>query len=98
MTNSFALAELVEMGMDVVRRDSEVLMEKADKVGFALALDGLGIVLKREELDAVAGGEDEALADAGLVNEGASGIGKTSDGDGEPFANLDRRGVVVDAK
>jgi hypothetical protein len=30
-----------------------------------------GVVLDGEELDAVAGGEDECFADAGLVGEGA---------------------------
>jgi len=54
--------------------------------------------LYRDQLDAVAGGEDDAFADAGLVQQRAGGVGETSGGDGEALANLDGRGVVIDAE
>ena len=53
-------------------------------------------VLESNELDAVAGGEDESLANAGLMGERADCIGKTSRGDRETLADFDGRGGVVD--
>ena len=67
-------------------------MEEAGEVG------GGGLFLEGEELYAVAGGEDEAFADAGLVEEAARGVGEARGGDGEALADLDGRGVVVDAE
>ncbi len=58
----------------------------------------LGFVLEREELDAVAGGEDEGLADAVDLGEGAGGVGEARGGDGEALAQLERGGGVVDAE
>jgi len=99
MADGFALAELVEVRLDVLGGDGEVLVEKAEEVGFALRVAGFaGVVLEGDELDAVAGGEDEAFADAGLVDEGAGGVGEALGGDGEALADLDGRGVVVDAE
>ena len=98
MADGFAIAVLVEVGLDVVGRNGEVLVEEAEEIGFGLRLLGLCVVLECEELDAVAGGEDEALADAGLVEEGAGGVGEAGGGDGEALANLDGRGVVIDAE
>ncbi len=57
-----------------------------------------GRFLDGEELDAVAGGEDEGFANAGLVGEGAGGIGEAGGGDGEALAHVEGRGVVVDAE
>jgi hypothetical protein len=76
-------------------------VEEAEEIGFGLGLDVCGfagVVLQGEELDSIAGGEDEAFADAGLVEEGAGGVGEAGGGDGEALADLDRRGVVVDAE
>jgi hypothetical protein len=84
--------------LDVVRGDGEVLVEEAKEVGFGLGLGGLVVVLQGEEFDAVAGGEDEALADARLMEEGAGGVGQACRGDGEALADLDGRGDVVDAE
>ena len=98
VADGFALAEFVEVGLDVVWRDGEVFVKEAEEVGFGLGLRGFSVVLQGEEFDAVAGGEDEAFADAGLVEEGAGGVGEAAGGDGEALANLDGRGVVVDAE
>ena len=97
MADGFALAELVEMGLDVVGRDGEVLVQEAEEVG---RLSGwrLRVVLQGEELDAVAGGEDEAFADAGLVERACGWRRRGGGGDGEALADLDGRGVVVDAE
>ncbi len=56
------------------------------------------VFLEGEEFYAVAGGEDEAFTDAGLVEEGAGGVGEAFRGYGEALADLDGRGVVVDAE
>jgi hypothetical protein len=97
----FALAELVQVGLDVAGWDGKVFVEEAEEVGFGLRLRSCGfagVVLQGEKFDPVAGGEDEAFADAGLVEEGAGGIGESRGGDREALAYLDGRGVVVDAE
>jgi hypothetical protein len=98
MADGFALLEFVEMRLDIVSGNGEVLMEEAKEIGFGLGLGGFVVVLQGEEFDAVAGGEDEALADAGLMEEGAGGVGQACGGDGEALAYLNGRGVVVDTE
>ena len=96
---AFAVAVLVKMGLDVIGWDGEVFVEEAEEVGFSLRVWRFaGVVLEGEEFDTIAGGEDEAFANAGLVEEGAGGVGEPGRGDGEPLANLDGRGVVIDAE
>jgi hypothetical protein len=69
-------------------------MQEAQEIG----VGGLvGFVLPGDKLDAIAGGEDEGFADAGLMGEGADGVGKAGGGNGETLADLDRRGGMVDA-
>ena len=97
MTNGFSLAELVEVRLDGVGRDGEILVEEAEEIGFV----GFGVecvVLKGDDFDSIAGGEDEAFADAGLMKQGARGVGETACRNGEALADLDGSGVVVDAK
>ena len=100
MADGFALAEFVEVGLDVVQggRRSTRGGSGGDRLGWLGVCGVVGVVLQGEEFDAVAGGEDEAFADAGLVEEGAGGVGETGGGDGEALADLDGRGVVVDAE
>ncbi len=50
-----------------------------------------------ENLDAVTGGDNHALGDAGSGGEGAGGLGQVIAGDGDAFAELNGRGLVVDA-
>ena len=50
-----------------------------------------------QHLHAVAGGDDHALANAGLRGQGAGGVGQIVARDGDAFAQLDGRGLVVDA-
>jgi hypothetical protein len=83
MADGFALAELVEVRLDGVGGDGEVLVEEVQEAG----VGGVGgLVLPGNELDAVAGGEDEGFADAGLMGEGADGVGQARGGDGEALA------------
>jgi hypothetical protein len=98
VADGFALAELVEVGLDVVRGNGEVFVEEAEEIGRCLRLRGFSIVLQGEEFDAVAGGEDEAFANAGLVKEGAGGVGEAGGRDGKALSNLDGRSVVVNAE
>jgi hypothetical protein len=101
VADGFAVMVLVEMGLNVAGGDGEVFVEEAEEIGFGLRLrvrGFAGVVLQCKELDAVAGGEDEAFADARLVEECASGVGEARGGDGEALANLDGCGVVVDAE
>ena len=99
VADGFAVAVLVKMGLDVIGWDGEVFVEEAEEVGFSLRVWRFaGVVLEGEEFDTIAGGEDEAFADTGLMEEGAGGVGEPGGGDGEALANLDGRGVVVDAE
>ena len=88
MADSLALAELVEVGADGGGGDGEVLMQEAEEVG--------AFFLDREDFDPVAGGEDEAFANAGYGGEGEGGVGKAASGDGEALAHVEGRGGVVD--
>jgi hypothetical protein len=97
MADGFALTELVEVGLESVRRDCEVLVEEAEQVGF-IVFGGRRFILKGDDFYAVAGGEDKSFADAGLVEEGTRRVGKTSGRNGETLAHFDWRGVVVDAE
>ena len=94
MADGLALAELVEVRLEGGGGDGEVLVQEAQEV-WRIAV--AGVVLDGEELDAVAGGEDEGFSDAGLMGEGACGVGEAGGGDGETLADFDRRGGVVDA-
>jgi hypothetical protein len=100
MTDGLALTELVEVRLDVAGWNGEVLVEEAEEIGFNSGLSHRfrGLVLEGEEFDAVAGGKDETFSYSGLMDEGAGGIGETARGYGEAFADLDGRGVVIDAE
>ena len=73
MADGFALAEFIEVRLNERWGDGEVLVEKAEEFGAAgeLLFAGGDRVLGGEEFDAVAGGEDEGLVDAGQVGQGA---------------------------
>lgn len=45
MADGFAVAMLIEVGLDVVRRDTEVFVEEAEEIGFCLGLCWFGVVL-----------------------------------------------------
>lgn len=92
VADGFALAVFVEVGLEGGGGHGEVLVEEAWEVGRG------GVLLEGEKLDAVAGGEDEAFGDAGLVKQSASGVGEAAGGYGEALAHVDGRGVVVDAE
>ena len=58
---------------------------------------GVGRFDRGQHLNTVAGGDDHALADAGLGGEGASGVRQIVARDGDALAQLDGRGLMVDA-
>jgi len=97
MADGFLLAELVDMGADFRGGEAEVVVEEVEQ---AERCDGSGLefVLHGEELDAVAGGEDHGFADAGLVREGARGVGEAGDGNGETLTHVNGSGGVVDTE
>ena len=88
MTDGLLIAMLVEMWCEKSLVEAEMLVQKLGEVGFG-RLDG------GEHLHAVAGGDDHAFADAGLSSQGAGGIRQLIAGDGDAFAQLDGRGLVV---
>src|SRR6185437_12983294 len=60
-------------------------------------LGAVGAFDHREQLDTIACGEDEGLADAGLVREGARSVGKPCDGYGEALAHVEWSCRVIHA-
>ena len=75
MADGFALAELVEVRLDVSAGMAKYSCRKRRRpVGRRLG--AAARVLAGDELDAVAGGEDQAFADAGLMRERADGVGE----------------------
>jgi len=96
MADGLALAELVEMRLEIGCRKVEVLVEEVEGAG--VFVGGMSGVLHGEQFDAVAGGEDDGFADAGLMGEGAGSVGEARGSDGEALAYLDGRGVVIDAE
>ena len=97
MANGLALAELVDVGLDFFGGEVEVVVQEAQHAE-GWGERAFGSVAYSEELDAVAGGEDESFANAGLMGEGAGGVGQARDGDGEALADVDGSGGVVDAE
>ena len=78
VADGFALAELVEVRAGWWRRGRRsTRARKREEVG---VVGGSRVSCSGEELDAVAGGEDEAFADAGLMGEGAGGVGEAARG------------------
>ena len=71
MADGLALAELVEVRLDGLGGDGEVLVQEAQEAEVGRTVTGF---LAGDELDAIAGGEDEGFADAGLVRERADGV------------------------
>ena len=98
VADGFSFAEFVEVGLEGGGGDAEVLVKEAREIGGGVVIGGGGVFLKGEDLDAVAGGEDEAFADTWLMDEGAGGVGETPGGDGEALPHIEWRGVVVDAE
>ena len=98
MADGLALTQGVEVRRDSGGGDVEVVLQKVERGGGSCAvLDAVGAFGDGEELDAIAGGEDEGLANAGLAGEGARGVGEARDGDGETLADVERSGGVIHA-
>ena len=94
VADGFAVAILVEVRAQGGGGDGEVLVEEFEEIWSAF----LDWILNCEELYAVAGRENEGLADALDGGERTGGVGEARWGDGEALANFERRGVVVDAE
>ncbi len=101
MADGIALAELVEVRREGGEGDAEELFEEPRQALRSIGALGRRIVegfLSGEELDAIAGGENEAFADTGLVDERAGGLGEARGGHREALADLDGRCIVIDAE
>src|SRR5262249_18505023 len=94
MANGLALAQSIEVRRDRVGGDVEVLVQEIE---CSCRFGAVGAFDDREKLDAIAGGENESFADAGLASERARGVGETRDGDSETLADVERSGGVVHA-
>ena len=73
----FAFAELVKVRLDVFGGDGEILMQEAHQLALA---EGSLAFLVGDELHAIAGGDDQAFADAGQVHQGADRVGQAGGG------------------
>src|SRR6185437_402195 len=96
MADGLALAQRVEMRRDGGGGNVEVFVQEVERGRWCSAVLGaVGALSDCEELDAIAGGEDEGFADAGLAGERARGVGETGAGNGEALADVERgRGVI----
>ena len=96
----FALAKLVEVRADGGGRDGEVFVQepKGGAIGIASLPWSSGVLLHHDELDAIAGGEDQRLAHAGARGEGAGGVGEAAGRNGEAFTHLNGRREMIDAE
>ena len=91
MAYGLALSELVEVRLEGGGGDGEVVVQEAEEVWGGGAVDSILIaVLDGDELDAVAGGEDESFADSGLLGEGACGVCEAGQGNGKALAEFER--------
>lgn len=74
-------------------------LEVNDEVAAEGVVSGAGIVeiVGGVDFDAIAGGEDDALGDAGEFSHGLEGAGKVGFGKGDPLPHLDGGGAVVQA-
>jgi hypothetical protein len=90
MLYGLPVAVFVEMRGQQRRVQAEVPVQKARQIGRG-RIDG------GQYLDTIAGGEKDALADTGHGGQGARGLRQIVAGDGKALAQLDWRGLVVDA-
>ena len=96
MADGLALAQRVQVRRNRGGGDVEVLVEEVQRDGWCCAVvRAIGAFANGEELDAIAGGENEGFANAGLTGERARGVGEARDGNGEAFADVERSGGVV---
>ena len=87
MADGLAVAELVEVRFDSLGGDGEILVQEAEEAGRGRAVTWrLSWIQAGDELDAIAGGEDEGFADAGLMSERADGVGQAGRWNGEALA------------
>src|SRR6185437_8641747 len=90
MADGLTLTQGVEVRRDCGGGDVEVLVKEIERRRQrCTVLGAVGAFDHREQLDTIAGGEDEGLADAGLVREGARSVGKPCDGYGEALAHVE---------
>ena len=90
MANRVLVAVLIDVRREEIGVEIEVAMQEGGEVGVGRFEGG-------ENLDAITGGDNHALGDAGGSGEGAGGLGQIVAGDGDALAQLDGRGLVVDA-
>src|SRR5271157_784587 len=90
MPDGLLIAMFVEMRGQKFRVESEMPVQKAGYVNGRRLNGG-------QNLDSVAGGDNHALGHSGHGSEGACGLRQLLAGDGDALAQLDGRGLVIDA-
>jgi hypothetical protein len=93
MADGVAVFEMVEMAVKIEAVAGFGLLEEAGDLGVGV----LFIVGGDDDLDAVAGGEDEGFLDAVGVAEAVEGLGERGGVEGEAFADFDGSGAVIEA-
>ena len=88
MTHRLLIAVVVDVRRQLRRINAKLRVKKAGKVR-TRRFDG------RQQLHAIAGGDNHALAHARHVCQRARRLGQILARDGDPFAQRDGRGLVV---
>src|SRR4051812_47036565 len=91
MTNGITVMVLVKMFAERTGVEREVLLEKSVQIRRRTRRAG-------EQFNAVARGEDHGLRHARMGDEASHGLWKTRVRNSEPLADLDGRGLVIDAQ
>ena len=90
MANHILLAILVEIAVEFRRIELKKLPNEAAQVRGS-------VDRSRQNLHAVARGQDHAFFDAGLLRQAFAGVGQPRVGEREALAYLHRRALVIDA-
>ena len=90
VADRFIFAKFVEMTFELAEIDLEILAQEFAQIARAILHVG-------DEFHAVAGGNDHALGNGGMLGQSLAGLGQARFGNRQALAHFDRRGLVIHA-
>jgi hypothetical protein len=90
VADRFVFLKFVKMSFKRSEIDGEIFAQKFAQVARAVLHVG-------DKFHAVAGGNDHALGNGGMLRQSLASLGQTRFGNRQALAHLDRRGLVIDA-